>query len=52
LIPQPPKFDEKNNCYTLDFYGKASLASKKNFILTTPYDQQNIILMQGKVIIE
>jgi len=44
-----PKYDADKDCYTLNFYGKAKVPSARNFILTFPHNQDNIILLQGKV---
>lgn len=45
----PPKWNERTECYTLNFYGRVSRASAKNFQLVTPGDQDTIYLMFGKI---
>jgi hypothetical protein len=44
-----PKWNERTERYTLNFYGRASLASAKNFQLVKPDDPNSIYLMFGKV---
>jgi len=44
-----PKYDEKYDCYTLNFYGRVKEASARNFILHNPDDPDSVILMHGKV---
>ena len=48
----PPKWNERTECYTLNFYGRVSRASAKNFQLITPGDLETVYLMFGKVGIE
>ena len=45
----PPKWNERTECYTLNFYGRVSRASAKNFQLIAPDDTETIYLMFGKV---
>jgi hypothetical protein len=44
-----PKWNERTECYTLNFYGRVSRASAKNFQLVMPDDPDTIYLMFGKV---
>ncbi|OMJ69363.1 hypothetical protein SteCoe_32927 [Stentor coeruleus] len=44
-----PKWNERTECYTLNFYGRVSRASAKNFQLVMPDDQETIYLMFGKI---
>ena len=45
-----PKWNAKMEAWTMDFKGRAKLASKKNFILTDPNDESDRVLMLfGKV---
>eukprot|EP01016_Furgasonia_blochmanni_P046222 TRINITY_DN6629_c0_g1_i12.p1 TRINITY_DN6629_c0_g1~~TRINITY_DN6629_c0_g1_i12.p1 ORF type:complete len:279 (-),score=71.25 TRINITY_DN6629_c0_g1_i12:783-1619(-) len=44
-----PEYNEHRDCYQLNFYGRAKLASARNFQLVMPHDQDSIILMHGKI---
>lgn len=45
----PPKFNEQRGCYTLNFYGRVSKASARNFqLIETDGDEEEIILSHGK----
>jgi len=44
----PPKWNEERNTYTLDFRKKVRKASKKNFILQTETENQEVMMM-GKL---
>lgn len=46
----PPKFNESRGCYTLNFYGRVSKASARNFQLieTDGDDEEEIMLSHGK----
>jgi tubby and related proteins len=45
----PPKWNERTECYTLNFYGRVSRASAKNFQLIMPEDTETVYLMFGKI---
>ena len=45
----PPKWNERHNCYMLNFSGRVKKASVKNFILSPPNDPEHQILLFGKV---
>ena len=40
-----PKWNPRMEAWTMDFKGRAKLASKKNFILTDPDDEDERVLM-------
>ena len=45
----PPKFNEQRGCYTLNFYGRVSKASARNFqLIDSEGDDDEIILSHGK----
>lgn len=45
----PPKFNESRGCYTLNFYGRVSKASARNFqLIESEGDEDEIILSHGK----
>ena len=45
----PPKFNEQRGCYTLNFYGRVSKASARNFqLIESGGDEEEIILSHGK----
>ncbi len=46
----PPKFNEQRGCYTLNFYGRVSKASARNFQLIESgfEDDDEIFLSHGK----
>lgn len=45
----PPKWNERTECYTLNFYGRVSWPSAKNFELIEADDPDTIYLLFGKV---
>jgi hypothetical protein len=45
----PPKWNQRTECYTLNFYGRVSRASAKNFQLVTPGDSETVYLLFGKI---
>ena len=45
----PPKWNERTECYTLNFYGRVSWPSAKNFELVSLDDPDTIYLLFGKV---
>lgn len=45
----PPKWNARTECYTLNFYGRVSRASAKNFQLVTPRDNETVYLLFGKI---
>ncbi|GMH82213.1 hypothetical protein TL16_g09184 [Triparma laevis f. inornata] len=44
-----PKWNPKMEAWTMDFKGRAKLASKKNFILVDPTVDERVLMMFGKV---
>ena len=45
----PPKFNEQRGCYTLNFYGRVSKASARNFqLIEYDGDEDEIMLSHGK----
>jgi len=51
LNTKKPKWNPKMEAWTMDFKGRAKLASKKNFILTDPdvEDGERVLMLFGKV---
>jgi hypothetical protein len=50
LRTKPPAYNEQLQAYTLNFKGRAKLASKKNFQLVDPDDEAGkVLLLFGKV---
>lgn len=49
LINLPPNWNERSACYTLNFYGRVSKASAKNFQIVDPEDKDTVYLMFGKI---
>lgn len=45
-----PIWNENMNCYTLNFYDRVKLASKKNYQMIRPGDQNTIFFQFGKVL--
>eukprot|EP01017_Pseudomicrothorax_dubius_P046241 TRINITY_DN8112_c0_g1_i3.p1 TRINITY_DN8112_c0_g1~~TRINITY_DN8112_c0_g1_i3.p1 ORF type:complete len:525 (-),score=110.13 TRINITY_DN8112_c0_g1_i3:162-1736(-) len=43
-----PDYNPKKECYQLNFYGRARLASARNFQMVIPDDPDSILLMHGK----
>lgn len=49
LINKPPRWNEQVNAYVLNFNGRVTMASVKNFQLVDP-DEHNIVVLQfGRV---
>ena len=44
-----PQYDEELEAYTLDFAGRVTLASSKNFLLVSSHDVEDLILRFGRV---
>jgi len=49
LINKPPRWNEQVGAYVLNFKGRVTMASVKNFQLVTPEDEDRIVLQFGKV---
>lgn len=49
LCNRAPKWSERVGAYTLDFKGRVTMASVKNFQLVEDQDDDNVILQFGKV---
>merc|ERR1712188_18194 len=48
-INKPPRWNDQVGAYVLNFNGRVTMASVKNFQLVTPDDQERIILQFGRV---
>jgi tubby-related protein 1 len=48
LINKPPKWNEDVAAYVLNFGGRVTMASVKNFQLVTPEDQEAVLLQFGR----
>jgi hypothetical protein len=44
-----PQWNESMGCYTLNFYDRVKLASKKNYQMIRPGDPNTIFFQFGKV---
>lgn len=49
LINKPPRWNEQVCAYVLNFNGRVTMASVKNFQLVTPEDQETVVLQFGRV---
>jgi tubby-related protein 1 len=49
LINKPPKWNEQVGAYVLNFNGRVTMASVKNFQLCSPEDHETVILQFGRV---
>ena len=49
LMNKPPVWSEKRNAWTLNFHGRVTRASVKNFQLVRPEDHNHIVLQHGRV---
>eukprot|EP00299_Pterocystis_sp_00344_P001254 c11088_g1_i1.p1 GENE.c11088_g1_i1~~c11088_g1_i1.p1 ORF type:complete len:550 (-),score=89.75 c11088_g1_i1:990-2639(-) len=49
FINKPPFWNEENECWMLDFFGRVNLASAKNFQLITQENSDDVYLMFGKM---
>lgn len=49
LINKPPRWNEQVGAYVLNFNGRVTMASVKNFQLVDPEDDRNVILQFGRV---
>jgi hypothetical protein len=45
-----PQWNETMGCYTLNFYDRVKLASKKNYQMIRPGDKNTIFFQFGKVL--
>jgi tubby-related protein 1 len=50
LVNQEPQWNESMGCYTLNFYERVKLASKKNYQMIRPGDDSTIFFQFGKVL--
>ncbi len=48
LINKPPKWNEQVGAYVLNFNGRVTMASVKNFQLVSPDDHDRIVLQFGR----
>ena len=48
LINKPPRWNEEVNAYVLNFGGRVTMASVKNFQLVTAEDQESVLLQFGR----
>ena len=49
LINKPPRWNDQVGAYVLNFNGRVTMASVKNFQLVTPQDHDSVVLQFGKV---
>lgn len=49
LINKPPRWNDQVGAYVLNFNGRVTMASVKNFQLVEPEDQNHLILQFGRV---
>ncbi|CAE7644616.1 TULP11 [Symbiodinium microadriaticum] len=49
LINKPPRWNEQVGAYVLNFSGRVTMASVKNFQLVDPDEQNAVILQFGRV---
>lgn len=49
LINKPPRWNEQVGAYVLNFNGRVTMASVKNFQLVDPDDQEPVLLQFGRV---
>lgn len=49
LMNKPPKWNDQVGAYVLNFNGRVTMASVKNFQLVTPDDHDTVILQFGRV---
>lgn len=51
LINKPPRWNEQVGAYVLNFNGRVTMASVKNFQLVDPEDLNSIVLQVGQALI-
>lgn len=49
MVNKPPKWNETVGAYVLNFNGRVTMASVKNFQLVSPDDQERVVLQFGRV---
>ena len=49
MINKPPRWNEQVGAYVLNFNGRVTMASVKNFQLINPEDQERVVLQFGRV---
>ena len=49
LINKPPIWDEQMGANKLDFHGRVTIPSVKNFLLVQPDDHSEILMLFGKI---
>ena len=49
LINKPPRWNEQVNAYVLNFNGRVTMASVKNFQLVDPDEHNTVVLQFGRV---
>jgi tubby-related protein 1 len=49
LVNKPPIWNEERHAWTLNFHGRVTRASVKNFQLVRPEDNTHIVLQHGRV---
>ncbi|KAG5182204.1 hypothetical protein JKP88DRAFT_257776 [Tribonema minus] len=49
LINKPPRWNDQVSAYVLNFNGRVTMASVKNFQLVTPDDHETVVLQFGRV---
>ena len=49
LINKPPTWNKRTQSWTLDFHGRVTRSSVKNFQLVRPKEQSNVVLQHGRI---
>lgn len=49
MINKPPRWNEQVQAYVLNFNGRVTMASVKNFQLVDPEEQNTVLLQFGRV---
>ena len=49
MINKPPRWNDQVGAYVLNFNGRVTMASVKNFQLINPEDQERVVLQFGRV---
>lgn len=49
MVNKPPKWNDAVGAYVLNFNGRVTMASVKNFQLVNPEDQERVVLQFGRV---
>lgn len=49
MVNKPPTWSKKHSAWTLNFHGRVTRPSVKNFQLCRPSDHDHIVLQHGRV---